>query len=310
MEDNPALPRGYMPAGAVDLARWKSIAGTIAALLLALLFFVSGFWKLAAPFQWAQLMGQFQVPAQLALPFTILVGIGETFGAAMIIVPRFRRWGAILIGFLLVAFMGYIGAKYNVLVGKDCSCFPLVKRAIGPGFFVGDFVMLLLAVIAGLWTQRSHGLRAALVMLGVVAVFAGLSFGVSANANTGLKAPASITVDGQPYSLQQGNIFLFFYDPECMHCDAAARRMAKYNWKDTKVIAIPTRVPQFAASFLHDTGLKAGTSLDLKTLRETFKFVDPPYGSALHNGRQKAFVSNFEESEPAKTLREIGFVGP
>ena len=123
-----------MPAGAVDLAPWKSVAGTIAALLLGMLFFVSGCWKLAEPFQWAQMMGQFQVPAALALPFTILVGIGETLGAAMIVVPRFRRWGAILIGFLLVSFIGYIGAKYNILVGKDCSCFPLVKRAIGPGF--------------------------------------------------------------------------------------------------------------------------------------------------------------------------------
>lgn len=297
-----------MPAGAVDLAPWKSVAGTIAALLLGMLFFVSGCWKLAEPFQWAQMMGQFQVPAALALPFTILVGIGETLGAAMIVVPRFRRWGAILIGFLLVSFIGYIGAKYNILVGKDCSCFPLVKRAIGPGFFAGDAVMLLLAVIAGMWTQRPHGLRAALVMLGAVAVFAGVSYGISANANTGLKAPASITVDGKPYSLQVGNIFLFFYDPECMHCDAAARRMAKYNWKDTKVIAIPTRMPQFAESFLHDTGLKAGTSLEVKKLRDTFKFVDPPYGSALHNGHQKAFVANFDESEPAKTLSKIGFV--
>ena len=61
-------------------------------------------------------MGQFQVPSELALPFAIVVGIAETFGAAMIIVPRFRRWGSILLGFLLIAFMAYIGAKYNILV--------------------------------------------------------------------------------------------------------------------------------------------------------------------------------------------------
>lgn len=295
-------------AGTVNLTRWQMATGTVAALLLAILFFVSGTWKLAEPFTWSQLMGQFQVPSSLALPFAILVGIGETFGAALIIVPRFRRWGSVLIGFLLVAFMAYIGVKYNVLVGKDCSCFPLVKRAVGPGFFVGDAVMLLLAIVAGVWAQRSHNMRGALLILGAIAVFAGLSYGINANANTGLKAPASITVDGKPMSLESGDIFLFFYDPECMHCDAAARRMAKYNWKDTKVIAIPTRVPRFAAAFLHDTGLKAGTSLDVQLLRQTFKFVDPPYGSALHNGHQKAAVANFDESEPAKTLRSVGFV--
>jgi hypothetical protein len=131
---------------------------------------------------------------------------------------------------------------------------------------------------------------------------------VNATRQSGLKAPESITVDGQPFSLQQGQIFLFFYDPECLHCDAAARRMAKLNWKDTKVIAIPTHDNQFAAAFLHDTGLKAGTSFDLKLLRSTFQFVDPPYGVALERGRQKAVVAAFEENEPAATLRRIGFV--
>ena len=292
----------------MNLAPWQAGVSTVSALLLAILFFISGAWKLTAPLTWSQIMGQFQVPSDLALPFTILLGIGEMLGAAMIIVPRFRRWGSILIGFLLVAFMGYIGAKYNILVGKDCSCFPLIKRTIGPGFFVGDAVMLLLAIAAGVWAQRSRNMRGALLILSAIIVFAGASYGINANANSGLKAPDTITVDGKATSLASGDIFLFFYDPECMHCDAAARRMAKYNWKDTKVIAIPTRMPQFAAAFLHDTGLKAGTSLDVQLLRQTFKFVDPPYGVALHNGHQKATVGNFDESEPAKTLRTIGYV--
>ena len=139
-------------------------------------------------------------------------------------------------------------------------------------------------------------------------VFAGVSFGINATRQSGLRAPDTITVDGQPYSLRQGDIFVFFYDPECMHCDAAARRMAKLNWKDTKVVALPTRVPQFAAAFLHDTGLHAVTSFDAEKLRQTFKFVDPPYGVALKDGRQKAVIANFDDSEPAKTLRGIGFV--
>jgi len=175
-------------------------------------------------------------------------------------------------------------------------------------FFLGDAVMLLMAMLTGWWARPSENLRAALVVLGAVVVFAGVSFGVNATRQSGLKAPESITVDSQPFSLQQGEIFLFFYDPECLHCDAAARRMAKLSWKSTKVIAIPTHDNQFAAAFLHDTGLQAGTSFDLKLLRSTFQFVDPPYGVALEDGRQKAVVASFEDSEPAATLRRIGFI--
>src|ERR1700732_539763 len=307
MEDSTAPAETFVRSGAgVDLPAWKSMVSGASAVLLAILFFASGCWKLTDPFQWTQALTEFQVPSQLALPFTLALGIGETFSAALIVVPRFRRWGSWLIGLMLLAFMVYIGINYTHLAGKECSCFPLVKRTIGPGFFAGDGVMLLMALAAGVWSRRSEGVRAALVILGAVVVFAGVSFGINATRQSGLGAPEAITVDGKAYSLRQGDIFVFFYDPECMHCDAAARRMAKLNWKDTKVVAVPTRVPQFAAAFLHDTGLQAVTSLDVQALRQTFKFVDPPYGVALHNGRQKAAVANFDESEPARTLRPIG----
>ena len=125
-------------------------------------------------------------------------------GAVLILVPRFRRWGALLLGFLLVVFMVYIGANYSALVGKDCTCFPLVKRAVGPAFFFEDGAMLLMAVVAGMWARSSENLRAALVILGAVVVFAGVSFGVNSARESGLKAPASITVDGKPVSLQAG----------------------------------------------------------------------------------------------------------
>lgn len=295
------------PADA-DLPAWKNTISGLAALLLAILFFASGAWKLTDPFQWAHALTEFKVPAASALPFTLALGIGETLSAVLVLVPRFRRWGSWLIALMLVAFMLYVGANYGALAGKDCSCFPLVKRTISPAFFLGDALLLLMAMLTGWWARPAENIRAALVVLGAVVVFAGVSYGVNATRQSGLKAPESITVDGQPFSLQQGEVFLFFYDPECLHCDAAARRMAKLNWKSTKVIAIPTHDNQFAAAFLHDTGLKAGTSFDLQLLRSTFQFVDPPYGVALVSGRQKAVVAGFEESEPAATLRKIGFV--
>jgi uncharacterized membrane protein YphA (DoxX/SURF4 family) len=292
----------------LDLPAWKKAISAAAAILLAILFFVSGAWKLSDPFMWAQALTEFRVPAALALPFTITLGVGEMLGAVLIAVPRFRRWGSWLVVLLLVAFMIYIGANYATLAGKDCSCFPLVKRTIGPGFFIGDTVMLLMAGLAGWWARPSENMRGALVILGAVAVFAAVSLGINTTRQSGLKAPDSITVDGKPFSLGDGNIFLFFYDPECMHCDAASRKMSKLNWKDTKIIAIPTQDPQFAASFLKDTGLRAGTSNDLQLLRSTFKFQDAPYGVALVRGRQKVAIPTFENGEPDATLRKIGFI--
>jgi uncharacterized membrane protein YphA (DoxX/SURF4 family) len=292
----------------LDLPAWKKAISATAAILLAILFFTSGAWKLSDPFQWAQILGEFRVPASLALPFTLALGIGEMLGAVLITVPRFRRWGSLLIALLLVSFMIYIGANYSALAGKECSCFPLVKRTIGPAFFIGDTAMLLMAGLAGWWARPSENIRGALVILGAVAVFAAVSLGVNTTRQSGLKAPDSITVDGKPFSLGEGNILLFFYDPECLHCDAAAKKMSKLNWKDTKVVGIPTNDPQFAASFLRDTGLRAGTSNDLQLLRSIFKFQDPPYGVALVRGRQKVAINAFEGDEPDAQLRKIGFI--
>ena len=309
MEDSSPLPLGYSGA---ELPGWKATVGAVAAVLLAILFVATGAWKLADPFRWSQFLGQLRVPSEFSLPFAVALGIGETFGGVLIFVPRFRRWGAILITLLLIAFMLYIGVNYSALVGKDCSCFPLVKRTVGPGFFIGDGIMLLMAILATAWSRRPNGLRGAAIVLGAVVVFAAVAFGMNAARESGIQAPASVTlVDGKPFDLRAGRVFLFFYDPECMHCDAAARRMAKLDWKDTKVLGIPTTTPQFAADFLHDTGLKAYTSSDPKdidVLRSKFKFVNAPYGVALDGGRQVAAVGNFDESEPAKTLRSVGFV--
>ena len=120
------------------------------------------------------MLEEFRVSGALALPGALALGIGEMVGAVLILVPRFRRWGALLLGLLLVVFMAYIGANYGYLVGKDCSCFPLVKRAVNPAFFLEDGAMLLMAVLAGMWARSSENLRGALVILGAVVVFAGV----------------------------------------------------------------------------------------------------------------------------------------
>jgi hypothetical protein len=82
------------------------------------------------------------------------LGTIEVFAAFMLFVPKLRRWGGLLGSGLIVFFLGWIGYYYSALVGKECSCFPLIKRSIGPGFFISDGVMLLLGVAAFLWSAR------------------------------------------------------------------------------------------------------------------------------------------------------------
>jgi hypothetical protein len=125
---------------------------------------------------------------------------------------------------------------------------------------------------------------------------------------TGTLAPAAITVDGQRYPLRHGRTFLFFFNPECRHCIDAAKSMSQFDWGDTRVVAIPVEEPQYSAQFLQMTGLKAGVSEDFAELKQVFGFSGYPSGVALFNGRQRALLTQFEGSEPAATLKQLGFI--
>lgn len=293
-----------------DLASWKRIVSTLCAVALGLLFVVSGGWKVLAPFKTGELLEQARVPAGWGVAGSLSLGTIELFAAFLLFVPRFRRLGGLLSSALLVFFMGWIGFFYHSLVGQECSCFPLIKRTVGPGFFIGDGIMLLFAVLAFLWSPPVRRMRVPLIALASLTALALASFGVASTQRSGLRAPSPLVVDGKSESIANGKVFLFFYDPQCMHCDAAARFMSKFNWNDTRVIGIPTTEPQFAPSFLHDTGLKAGTSLEVQKLRNTFKFVDPPYGVALVDGRQVAAYgqAQFNVPSPKADLEKLGFV--
>jgi len=293
---------------AVELPGWKTKLSWVAAILLAVLFLASGLWKITDTQAWAQRITQLMLPAPLGIPLALAVGIAETLGAVLVLVPRFRRWGAILTGLLLLAFMGYFAVHYSALRGADCSCFPWIKRAVGPQFFLGDLAMLGLALVAGWWSKPPGSLRTVVVIAGAVVVFALVSYGVNEVRQSGVRAPASILVDGQPYNLAHGKYFLFFFNPACSHCFDSAKRMATLDWGQTRVVAIPVEMPQYAPQFLADTGLKAVVTPDFDLLKRTFGYTAYPYGVAVENGREKAPVLRFDETEPAATLRRLGFV--
>jgi len=307
MDHSMAQPRQGLAE--LDLPGWKTSLSWVAAILLALVFLSSGLWKLTDAPGAAVRMAQARVPQSLSLAAAIGFGIAETFTAVLLLLPRFRRWGAWLGGALLIAFMIFIGLNYNALRGAECSCFPWVKRAVGPGFFIGDGIMLLLTVLAGKWAKPARSMRTAMPILGAVTLFAAASYGVAAMRQTGTKAPDTVTVNGKSYSLQEGKILIFYFDPECLHCLDAAKRMSKLNWGDTRIVAVPINVPQFAQGFLDDTHLNAVLSNDLAELKKIFPFVSAPAGVALVNGREKMALTQFDDPEPADTLKKIGFIG-
>lgn len=290
---------------------WKKIAATICAILLGVIFLISGGWKVLSPFQTGEVLEQAQVPAGWGVAGASALGTVELFTAFLLFTPRFRKWGGASGSLLLLFFIAWIGYYYHVLVGQDCSCFPIIKRAVGPNFFVGDGIMLLLGIAAWAWSPGvGRSFKVPGIALAVLAVAAGTSFTVNTVERRNVQVPIPVTVDGKPTDLSHGDVFLFFYDPSCMHCDAAARFMSKLNWSDTKVVAIPVLNPQWAGQFLHDTGLKASTSLELDKLRKSFKFVDAPFGVALVNGRVKETFgqSAFYPPLPEPDLKKLGFV--
>lgn len=308
MHDSIAQPDGAIAR--LELSGWKNKLSWIAAILLSLLFLVSGIWKITDAPGAAVRMAQARIPENLSLAAAVLFGIAETFAGVLLLVPRFRRWGAWLAGFMLLAFLVYFAMHYETLRGEECNCFPWIKRVVGPGFFVGDAVMLALALMAGIWAKPPAGVRIPLVILGAVSVFAVVSYGVAATRQTGTRAPPTITVDGKPVSTRQGKMFLYFFDPECLHCLQAGKRMAQMNWGDTRFVGVAVQQPRFAQNFMQDTGLnaKGGLSPDVKILRETFSFTDVPAGVALENGTQVAAISKFEGEEPGDTLKKLGFI--
>ena len=291
-------------------AVWKRRAATIAAILLGLIFLVSGGWKVLSPFKTGELLEQAQVPSGSGALGAAALGTLELLTAALLFTPRFRRLGGLLGSALLVFFICWIGYYYPVLVGRECSCFPLIKRSIGPGFFASDAIFLLFGLVAFAWSRRVQNFRVPAVAFLALVIFAGSSFWVNAAERKRAQVPVPVMVDGKPVDLTSGKVLLFFYDPSCMHCDAASKFMSKLNWGNTRIVAIPTVNPQWAADFLRDTHLKASTSLDYQKLKKAFPFVDPPFGVALKDGHvEETFnQAQFNAPLPEPDLKKLGFV--
>jgi hypothetical protein len=304
------LSRTESPVGFAQGINWYRLAAGICAVLLGFIFLVSGGWKMLEPFKTGELLEQAKVPGGYGALGAAALGTLEVLAAFLLFTPRYRRWGGLLGSALLIFFIGWIGFYYRSLVGQECSCFPIIKRSIGPMFFWSDGVMLLFGLMVWLWSPRVKQFLVPVAVLAALTLITSGSYAWNRSQIVHAQIPNPVIVDGKPVDLSRGKVFVFFYDPSCMHCDAAARFMAGFDWQGTRVVSIPTVNPQWAASFLHDTKLKAGTSLEVGKLRKTFTFVDPPYGVALNDGVVKETFGQaaFTAPSPKAQLEKLGFM--
>lgn len=291
-----------------EKAAWKNYVAWVSAILVAALFLLAGIWKMSDPIEAAARLAQAKVPGFLSEFAAVSFGIAETFAAILILTPRYRKIGAWLIGLMLVAFMMWVGFFYEALQGKECSCFPWLKRAVGPGFFIGDGLMLACAVGAGWWAKWNTDWKRPALLLAALSIFAVSNYAYAVSRQTGAVAPESVQlVDGTTLALRDGRHLIYFFDPQCMHCFHAAQAMSKLNFTGTSVLAIPTEVKQFAGQFLKDTGFSAKVSNESEKLKKVFPFGDPPFLVLIENGRQKAAINKFEEPAFTKQLIDSGF---
>ncbi len=180
---------------------WRAALNWTMAVLIAAVFLAAGVWKALDPRGVAVMLTQLKVPQSLSVALAVCLAIAETFTGVLLLVPRLRKWGSAAGALLLIAFMVYIGIHYTELRGADCSCFPWLKRTVGPGFFVGDAIMLLLAIGAGITAPAAASVRWATAVFAAVAVFAFASFGVASTRQHGVRAPVYRHVRKRPANL-------------------------------------------------------------------------------------------------------------
>ena len=99
IEDMDASTTASPLARSLEMPPWKNLASHATALFIgAVPVYCAGVYKAMDPYKFANLAKNLLVPYDLTLPLALLLAVAETTAGVLILVPRFRRWGAMLAG--------------------------------------------------------------------------------------------------------------------------------------------------------------------------------------------------------------------
>src|ERR1700748_243782 len=109
MSDGIALSREEFPTTAIEVPAWQNWLRSTRDIIMAIIFLGAGLWKVTDPINVAVKLAQLRVPQSLSVLTATLLGTAEVVTGILLLIPRFRRWGALSSSILLIAFMIFIG---------------------------------------------------------------------------------------------------------------------------------------------------------------------------------------------------------
>jgi uncharacterized membrane protein YphA (DoxX/SURF4 family) len=290
----------------------KPIIHWVLALALAVVFGSSGIWKLYAPAQAGIRQVEAGVPSAYALPWAVVLGAFELFAAVLLVVPAWRRGGALLAGALALSFMIYMGARYSELKGMECGCMPGRHRALDGWFFVEDGAMLA-AAMAVAWLAGSAAAfrrafwKPALALLLIVCVGAASATlertMLAGNASLSLRVmDRSGKVAEMPLS-PRSETLLYFMSPSCLDCQRASLVIGKLRLA-APLVVVPDSRAESIYEYLNQAGIKnAVISLDYATMAPRLQLKQVPALYVFLGAAPQALILNFDPAALEKELR-------
>ena len=237
---------------------------------MAFLWFTAGLWKLIDISGWQLKLTQLLVPVNLSLlGDAYVVGIAEVAAGVLLLRPAWRRLGRLAVLRASCGIHGLHGSELPDPARRGLLLLSVAGASRRPGLLLerrGNASCFPCSLCVSRVLPRDFR-RAALAVAGVAA-FAAIMLGVDRLApESEVVAVGPITVDGSPYELDKGKIFLFFFNPSCMHCLDAGQTMAKYSW-EVDFVGVPTQDPDWGPGFVEDAALSnVRLSPDVATLR-------------------------------------------
>ena len=126
-------------------------------LIVGGVFIWAGVLKIADPLGFAQSIQNYEFfPRDLVFVIAVVLPWVEVLGGASLILGLFRGSSALLIGLLLLGFIGLVALALLRGIDTSCGCFGSLSRRADLGLILADAVLLFLALNIFLAKPRSR----------------------------------------------------------------------------------------------------------------------------------------------------------